>query len=84
MSVNGPDGRYRPLRGTARALLLALRRGQDFRGPVDRLAAILGVTPRAIWLALALLAERHLIRATAAGIGGVQVSVTRVGHAIRL
>lgn len=84
MSANGPDARYRPLRGTARALLLALRRGQDFRGPVDRLAAILGVSPRAVWLALALLADRRLIRASSAGVGSVQLTVTRVGQAIRL
>lgn len=84
MSVNGPQNRYKPVRGTARALLLALRRGQDYRGPVDRLAAIVGVAPRGVWLALANLAERGLIRATASGIGGVQVSVTRTGHGIRL
>jgi len=84
MSVNGPDGRYRPLRGTARALLLSLRRAQDFRGPVDRLAGIVGATPRAVWLALAVLAERRLIHATSAGIGNVQLSVTRVGRNIRL
>ena len=84
MRVNGPDARYKPVRGTARALLLSLRRAQDFRGPVDRLAAIVGVTPRAIWLALSVLVERRLIRATSAGIGSVQVSVTRVGQSIRL
>lgn len=84
MSANGPDGRYRPLRGTARALLLALRRTPDFRGPVVRLAVTLGVSPRAVWLALALLAERRLIRATAAGVGAVYVSVTPVGRSIRL
>lgn len=84
MSVHGPHGRYRPVRGTARSLLLALRDSRDFRGPVDRLAAIVGATPRAVWFALALLAERHLVLASAAGIGGVQVSVTRTGHSIRL
>ena len=84
MSVNGPHGRFRPVRGTARSLLLSLRLGQDFRGPVDRLAAIVGTTPRAVWLALSVLVERGLIHATSAGIGSVQVSVTRVGQSIRL
>lgn len=84
MSVNGPYARYAPVRGTARLLLIALRRGQEFLGPVDRLAELVDATPRRVWIALALLAERNLVRASAAGPGNVRVAVTRSGHQIRL
>ena len=84
MSVNGPQSRYQPLRGTARLLLLSLRRGQEFTGPVERLADLVGATPRRVWLALAVLADRQLVRAAAAGSGHVRVAVTRTGRAIRL
>jgi hypothetical protein len=81
MSVNG---RFRPVRGTARGILLALRRGQTFAGPVDRLAAIVGVAPNAIWRALAVLADRRMVIAHGAGDGCVTVKVTRFGRECRL
>lgn len=84
MSANGPDARFRPVRGTARGILLALRHSQSFAGPVDRLAALVGVGPNAIWRALAVLAERRMVVAHAAGEGCVTVKVTRFGREIRL
>lgn len=84
MSVNGPQGRYAPVRGTPRLILQHLRRGQAYTGPVDRLAELVRTSPNAVWRALAVLAERQLVSAHGVGVGLVAVSLTRTGRQIRL
>ena len=84
MSVHGPQARFRPVRGTARGILLALRRGRPFAGSVELLAQRVGVAPNAIWRALVLLAERRMVVALGLGDGCVSVKVTRLGREVRL
>jgi DNA-binding Lrp family transcriptional regulator len=73
-----------PVRGSARELLLLLRRRPPYTGPVERLAELVNISPARVWHALALLAERELIRATGVGVALVRVTVTRAGANTRL
>lgn len=78
MSVHGPGGRYRPLRGTQSDLVRFLRAGAWTTG-VPQLAAAVARPETRVWLALAGLVERGLVESRAGGF-----RLTRTGRAIRL
>lgn len=78
MSVHGPAGRYRPLRGTQSDLLRQIRQHEWANG-VPALASLVARPEKNVWLALAALAERGLI----VHLSGT-FRATRTGRAIRL
>lgn len=82
MSVNGPYGRYTPVRGTQSDVLRHLRRG-DWTAGVPALAGVLGRPERNVWMALAVLAERGLLKTARSG-DQLRIWITRAGRSIRL
>lgn len=75
---------YPALRGTARTLLLVLRKGQPFRGPVSRLSELVAAPEAAVWRALVALETRSLVIAANEGAGVVWVGVTKAGRSVRV
>jgi DNA-binding IclR family transcriptional regulator len=84
MSIHDFHGKQRPIRGTARGLLLALRKGQPYRGPVSRLAQLVGTSEAAVWRALIVLDAEKLVMAANDGPGLVWLAVTRKGRLVRV
>lgn len=86
MSVHGirKQARAIPIRGTARELLLTLRRSQAFFGPVARLAELSGAGENAVWRALERLDYWKLVTAREAGPGAVSVRLTSRGRRVDL
>jgi DNA-binding IclR family transcriptional regulator len=82
VSVNGPYGRYAAVRGTQSDVLRHLRRG-DWTTGVPALAAAVGRPERNVWMALAVLAERGLVKTARSG-DQLRVWITRAGRSIRL
>jgi hypothetical protein len=83
VSVNGPHGRYAPVRGTQRDILSQLRRG-DWTWGVPALATRLGRPVGNVWIALAVLAERGLLSYRTAEPDLTRIWPTRAGREIRL
>jgi hypothetical protein len=65
-------------------VLVALRAGQDFAGPVARLAQHIAAGENATWRALESLVARELIEARTLGFGSVSVHLTRAGRQVPL
>jgi hypothetical protein len=79
----GTRGQFAPVRGTARAVLLVLRRG-DWTAGVAALGRQVGAEPRMVWSAVLRLVERDLIGYRAPKVGDLRIYVTGTGRMIRL
>ena len=79
----GKRGQFAPVRGTARDVLIVLRRG-DWTAGVGALGRQVGAEPRAVWSAVLRLVERELIGYRAPKVGDLRIYITGTGRLLRL